>query len=408
MSVDWEDAFWARLGQSAHHLTQVALAHISDEHREELDKARSNDLRNRQRALSELREATRGQLDAALREQVLTDAEHSTELLALDSIDTNSPDIPAAQLATRAVGERIARAREQRAVDLRQQLKQMSVSDADRDRIEQMLVAQELAAVYESAVRTDGLCPIPEFGSKSKGHLRCLAVAGDLVEADIVARAKSLTSSGAGPLVVMTRESLDMPQRIEIAQAAIEEHVTFLIVDPLVLTFASQGGSGASSLERFFAATLPFTWANPFVTHGPVPPEMFYGREAEQRTLLDPNGSAFIFGGRQLGKSALLTKALDDFTERESGRVAIYLDLDSRRIGHGTATDRVWSHIGSELELAIPGIDAGRTEASVSEFLLGWLADDSAEEYAFYSTRRTTSSSGRRQKPAVRLACTTL
>ena len=65
-------------------------------------------------------------------------------------------------------------------------------------------------------------------------------------------------------------------------------------------------------LRALFDCTLPFTCAEPYFTApGLVPPESFYGREGERNRIIDQYGSCFVYGGRQLGKTALLQTAQD-------------------------------------------------------------------------------------------------
>ncbi|NVI87589.1 hypothetical protein, partial [Actinomadura sp. BRA 177] len=60
------------------------------------------------------------------------------------------------------------------------------------------------------------------------------------------------------------------------------------------------------------ALMAPFTSTDPYTPTGGVPEEMFYGRSEQLRKVTDRRGPSFVFGGRQLGKSALLRKAERD------------------------------------------------------------------------------------------------
>ena len=61
-------------------------------------------------------------------------------------------------------------------------------------------------------------------------------------------------------------------------------------------------------LPVFLRCALPFSAVNPYTPFqaGDVPPEMFYGRKAMADELMRSAGSCLVYGGRQLGKSALL------------------------------------------------------------------------------------------------------
>src|SRR5436305_13873099 len=119
----------------------------------------------------------------------------------------------------------------------------------------------------------------------------------------------------------------------------------------------------------------------PYVRHkrSLVAPEMFYGRDNERQAVLDPNGTQFIFGGRGLGKSALLRDAKATF-EREPGRVAIHIELTTVDIGPDKQSgDAVWDVLLRDLEAAgvMPTTKAwrrGKTSHDVVRAgVLGWL-----------------------------------
>jgi hypothetical protein len=478
----WEEALDTRMRQDAHHLTRVCINHISPDARPSAEERRSERLAASHRALARKIEETRRRLDAALREQLLTDTDHAEHVDWLQTIDRGQEDVASALRALQTLDRELDDARRRYSEGLLEQLDLLNPADSDRRRIEDLLAARELAIAtecmarleageamvdddrpagvgvsdfiafaseYESAnlvellrergnerdvqaiqglmrlhdfeqfrrqsgvaanvlrllaslgldppsqptykdriarnlqlfeapVRLGGsVCPVPEFGSRSNGRYRVLVVSDLESDRDFVARIKELATTPGSPILVACAQPIPFALRRDIAQVALHDHVSFLLADPLVVAFAAIGSHGTSRGDRFFSATLPFTWINPYVTHGIVPDEMFFGRDDEERALLDPAGSTFIYGGRQLGKSALLMKALQDFNSPAEGRCAIYLDLDAKRIGHGAPTDLVWSHIATELERQLDtGMSLGRDEQSVTTGILKWLAAD--------------------------------
>jgi hypothetical protein len=122
--------------------------------------------------------------------------------------------------------------------------------------------------------------------------------------------------------------------------------------------------------------TLPFTTLNPYSPYagGEVPDEVFVGRAEERRDIEDPTGSMFVYGGRQLGKSALLRRVermytdprLDDEGPR-SGRVAVYIDLKAAGIGEAQEPAALWPLLRERLkDLGVIQVKGGRA-AGVSE-----------------------------------------
>jgi predicted AAA+ superfamily ATPase len=68
---------------------------------------------------------------------------------------------------------------------------------------------------------------------------------------------------------------------------------------------------------------------------------MFYGRQRERDYITDAKGSCFIYGGRQLGKTALLRDVERSFHSPKEGRIAIWLDLKTRGIGYDRSLDDI-------------------------------------------------------------------
>ncbi|MBD2829988.1 ATP-binding protein [Streptomyces globisporus] len=98
--------------------------------------------------------------------------------------------------------------------------------------------------------------------------------------------------------------------------------------------------------------TLPWAAYNPYTPFvaGLVPPEVFYGRDDEMREVMGREGGMFLYGGRQLGKSALLRRVAEIFPSRADTHVAVYLDLLKAEIGHAEAPERIWSRLVEDLK----------------------------------------------------------
>ena len=60
------------------------------------------------------------------------------------------------------------------------------------------------------------------------------------------------------------------------------------------------------------------------------PPEIFIGRKHQLEFIKAPNGVNIVYGGRQLGKSALLKKAKEDIDFNENRDRAVYIDIKSK------------------------------------------------------------------------------
>lgn len=106
-------------------------------------------------------------------------------------------------------------------------------------------------------------------------------------------------------------------------------------------------------LPALFELGLPFTWTRPYITKGEnVASEMFVGRRNEMAALIDPRGSCIVFGGRQLGKSALLRHVLREHHAPENSIYVVYLDVDDLGTGsegHETMVPLFWRRVYEEL-----------------------------------------------------------
>lgn len=172
------------------------------------------------------------------------------------------------------------------------------------------------------------------------------------------------------PLGVAGRRSMAAHARTSAQQA--------LVVDPAVF-----GWTAARSPRSYRATqrvTLPWTAFTPYTPYiaGLVPPEVFYGRNAEMATVVDPLGALFLYGGRQLGKSALLRKVEADFPATPDHK-AIYLDLNARGVGEAEPAERIWSVLSGELRrvgVLGPKVPAEASADTVLAHVRHWLGEN--------------------------------
>ena len=104
-------------------------------------------------------------------------------------------------------------------------------------------------------------------------------------------------------------------------------------------------------LPALFDIGFPFMWARPYITKGEtVAPEMFVGRRAQIDSVSEPLGGCIVYGGRQLGKSALLTQVRRE--NRAQGTFVIYLDVDHLGIepqSHDEMKRVLWQRVAEQL-----------------------------------------------------------
>jgi hypothetical protein len=182
-------------------------------------------------------------------------------------------------------------------------------------------------------LRDREVCPVPIYGSAAKGHYRVLCIWNRPAE-DRILEAVSETSLRFAPVIVLYFGRMTELRSRDLAQFCRERRRSFILIDEKMVLFLC--GERGLRLPTLFALTLPFTFYEPYtITSGIVPPEMFYGRSQEQASIMSVDGSCFIYGGRQLGKTVLLRAVEREFHNPDEGRIAIWLDLKAEGIGYG-------------------------------------------------------------------------
>lgn len=196
------------------------------------------------------------------------------------------------------------------------------------------------------------ICPVEQFGSRARGKYRVLLV-WERPQPEQLNQAVGDLSRHTSPTIVFYLGRLSEIDRDRLARQARESNRNFLVLDENLLLFLA--AESDYRLPLFFRCTLPFTGINPFVTTSSlVPPEMFYGRRLELQRLLDVTvGDCFVYGGRQLGKTALLREAQRRFDDPGRNRHALWIDLRSREVGHAFPAEHIWVVLHRELDLKI-------------------------------------------------------
>lgn len=196
-----------------------------------------------------------------------------------------------------------------------------------------------------AASASDLAKPIPQFGSLAGNNCDVICLWGRPSTDTIGARLHEARLDGRS-LLVFYFGHLTMQERTSMARLAREREFAFAIMDDVLLTFLA--GEKDARMRAFLRCALPFSAVNPYTPFqaGDTPPEMFFGREAMARELRRTSGSCIVYGGRQLGKSALLRHAQREFHQPEQGQYALVEDIkiigDSQS---GQPTDDIWRKI---------------------------------------------------------------
>lgn len=233
-----------------------------------------------------------------------------------------------------------------------------------------------------SEVTITGNAAVPEFGTKLGGRLRILLLWGQPSAEMLMTRTEhtGLDSS----LLVVHLGTLSTQRRRDLAVASVGRPPV-IVLDDAALAYAAAHGSGL--VDTTMRILLPFSSVNPYQRQkrGLVHEEMFYGRDGERRDLLAPEGSQLVYGGRGLGKSALLRNTQARFESQAFGgetRVAIYRNLDTTPIHAGSpnGADAIWNALSDSLStrsIIAPIREPGANlHEAVTAAIHKWLAVD--------------------------------
>ncbi len=102
----------------------------------------------------------------------------------------------------------------------------------------------------------------------------------------------------------------------------------YIVIDRVLITHLANNYNENLINRILMAVAMPFSYCQPYVvdsTHT-MPPEIFIGRKDELLKIEQADGVNLIYGGRQLGKSALFKKALADLDGRNRQR-AVLVDI---------------------------------------------------------------------------------
>ena len=203
----------------------------------------------------------------------------------------------------------------------------------------------EMDFLIEAAPVADrDIAQLPDFGSRAAGRYRLVTIRGRATQEAIIRRAEEWTADGRPPTIVFFLNVLDVDARRELARTFGHgaHHPTIVLDDALAVFLSAWPGA---RLGAFFDCALAFTFAQPFDPDAAeVPPEMFYGRKIERRKILAMSGEMthFVYGGRRLGKTALLANIAREYRTRAPEQLVLFLDLKGTDIGSREPTQDLW------------------------------------------------------------------
>lgn len=158
--------------------------------------------------------------------------------------------------------------------------------------------------------KTDYRHPIALFGTQLPRQMEVLCLFGKRTANQLIDDACKLEFQHF--FIVLLDSTLALAERRRMAEYFFTHknvgQASFLVIDRLLaLYLALQPDS--ERIPALLQCALPYTIYQPFTAgSGSVYDEMFFGRVSELASIRDMSGTSIVYGGRQLGKSALLER----------------------------------------------------------------------------------------------------
>jgi len=174
--------------------------------------------------------------------------------------------------------------------------------------------------------------PIAAFGSNAEIYgFRVTCIFGTYNAEGLIARFKEI--GNAENTLVLLDYALELPTRRSLARKIkAESGITkiFAVVDRVLMMYLVKNYDEMQINKILMSLIMPFAACQPYVFNPnvPIPPEIFMGREKEMRRILDFDDVNIVYGGRQLGKTALLKMACASLDRNENNDRAILVSLD--------------------------------------------------------------------------------
>ncbi|WP_378127621.1 AAA family ATPase [Cohnella boryungensis] len=176
--------------------------------------------------------------------------------------------------------------------------------------------------------------PFEAFGTLAvRKGLRVLKMAGVRTPDTVLDEVAQHGAGDGAATIVMLDYAMSLADRRLLAKSiklrAIPE--TIVVIDRVMMLFLA----GFSQIERasaFLMVALPSSKVQPYIPVGTIPPEMFIGRADELEKIQNPNGPVFVYGGRQLGKTALLRESKNREHDPANGCYAVFVDLKEKNV----------------------------------------------------------------------------
>ncbi len=185
--------------------------------------------------------------------------------------------------------------------------------------------------MYYSPLCSRTECQIPFFGSKSGGRIRMLCLQGGAQAPDKLFRFYESCHTEI-PMIILLFGVMTYNRRMELYHMMLEKRASFLVVDDLILTTVCESRDYLL-LPCLYSLAVPFSVQSMYTSSlGVVHPEMFYGRITAKEELGLKGNVCAVYGGRQLGKTALLKNIELEQHQPKEDHFVYYMKLPTETV----------------------------------------------------------------------------
>ncbi len=212
----------------------------------------------------------------------------------------------------------------------------------------------------------------PVFGSRAKGRYRLLVADGAVLPETLVPALDQ-----EEPAIILITARLDTLRRRELATRLRGAGQPAVLIDETLIAFVA--ARRETRIEVVFACGLPYGRVEPYLTDATVlPKEMFFGRELEIRTIMQRSSDGcLVYGGRQLGKSALLSHVENTRHNESEGQIVVRDQVTDLGLPNDPAKN-IWNRLHAKLSLmqGIVRSDSRGDRDKIADNIKLWLSQD--------------------------------
>ncbi|MCW9045244.1 MAG: hypothetical protein OQK35_02830 [Alphaproteobacteria bacterium] len=182
----------------------------------------------------------------------------------------------------------------------------------------------------------------PYYGSDAAGSYQVIVLGKNPSVNTITQHLAGLRGCG----ILFARCLLKAKDRSTLTKECRRKPFSGLVVDAAMLAFLAL--CEGNRLAHFFHATVPYASTSPYGDTTPLPEEMFFGREKQRHEVINMRGGSLVYGGRRLGKTALLNSTKSRNDSPGKGKHVAYINIET--VNRAAPEYVFWGLVSAELK----------------------------------------------------------